>query len=73
MEYTREQIDAIIDENERLREALEYMDKSCLCERFKTKGFDYGQNHKRMGKCDAGGRWITPRDKAKQALNQGGE
>lgn len=35
--------------------------EACLCERFKTKGFDYHETHKRLGKA-GDGRWLTPRD-----------
>jgi hypothetical protein len=70
-----EQTAALQKENKRLREALKYVDKACLCERFPTrkmkKGFDYHEQHPRMGECSGGSRWLTPRDKAKQAL--GGE
>lgn len=39
---------------------MQYVQKSCLCERFKTKGFDYSQKHPYLGKCDGGQRWLTP-------------
>ena len=66
---------ALKAENERLRKALVYVEKACLCTRFSDrkmkKGFDYGETHPKMGKCEGGARFLTPVDKAKQAL--GGE
>lgn len=34
--------------------------ESCLCERFKTKGFDYHEKHQRLG--EGAGRFFTPRE-----------
>lgn len=50
-----------------MSEALEDIEKHCLCERFETKGFDYGELHLRLGKPGVGKRWITPSDVAHQA------
>lgn len=40
---------------------LEDINNACLCERFKTKGFDYGQKHRLLGPPDMGARWNTPK------------
>lgn len=50
-----------------LVEALQYIDKACLCTRY-TKGFDYGDKHKTLGVAGVGERWVTPRDKIFHAL-----
>ena len=34
---------------------------ACLCNRFQTKGFDYGEDHPRLGN-EIGSRFNTPRD-----------
>lgn len=36
--------------------------KHCRCQRFETKGFDYGEEHGLLGKPGVGKRWLTPRD-----------
>lgn len=59
--------DALDDLVSRLAAALEHIEKSCLCERFVQKGFDYHEHHPRMGKC-SNGRWLTPSDIARAAL-----
>lgn len=48
---------------EKLEKMLIDIKESCLCERFKTKGFDYGEDHKRMGKPEFGARWVAPRER----------
>lgn len=45
-----------------LNTALQRIENSCLCERFKTDGFDYGEDHKKLGKPSSGCRWLTPLD-----------
>lgn len=54
-------------------EALEEVNRHCVCDRFKTKGFDYGEAHPLMGKPKAGARWLTPQDIARAALASAGE
>lgn len=56
-------------EHGEMRTALEYVKDACLCERFKTKGFDYGQSHPVLGKAGAGQRWWTPPDEASATLS----
>lgn len=41
---------------------FEHLKKLCVCKRFKTKGFDYGQIHPVLGKCGIGMRWTEPLD-----------
>lgn len=55
-------------QNKILRDAVEHTNEFCLCERFKTMGFDYNEDHKNKGRAKMGGRWLTPRDVAKSAL-----
>lgn len=43
-------------------EIIQYCYDACLCERFSTKGFDYGQNHPVFGKPEKGSRPYTPKD-----------
>lgn len=50
--------DAIILNYEK---AIKMTYDTCLCERFKTKGFDYGEKHPRL-KVEKGTRLNTPRD-----------
>lgn len=61
-------ITALLEENEKLRGALKHTEEFCLCERFKTNGFDYGETHRYMGAPKTGSRWLTPRVVATQAL-----
>lgn len=44
------------------RDALAHVQKLCVCERFKTKGFDYREVHPNLGKADSGSRWTEPRE-----------
>ncbi len=46
------------------RSCIQAMRKQCLCSRFTTKGFDYGEEHKHLGKPKQGSRWLTPTDLA---------
>ena len=55
-------------QNKILRDAVEHTNEFCLCERFKTMGFYYNEDHKNKGRAKMGGRWLTPRDVAKSAL-----
>ena len=55
-------------QNKILRDAVEHTNEFCLCERFKTMGFDYNEDHKNKGRAKMGGRWLTPRDVTKSAL-----
>lgn len=48
--------------------ALNHTIDFCLCDQISTKGFDYGEDHKRCGKAQAGQRWKTPRECAREAL-----
>lgn len=77
--YQREhQASLIVESKERIAvleraldravEALEFVDELCLCRRFKTKGFDYGETHEKVGKAGVGERYITPKDKVFFAL-----
>lgn len=52
---------------DKLVEALENVEKACLCTR-QTYGFDYSDNHEYIGKAGGGKRWNTPDVIAKQAL-----
>lgn len=58
----------------KLVETLKYCLKACQCERFpqrKTKrGFDYGEIHPALGKCEAGARWLTPEAKIEATLKE---
>lgn len=47
------------------REALEYIEQACLCGHHttRTKGFEYGEKHTRLGVVKDGGRWLTPRER----------
>jgi aspartate oxidase len=57
-----------------LSEALEYVSQACLCDRYTArrehKGFDYGQDHPRMGKAKSGSRWVTPSHRAYECLDR---
>lgn len=55
---------------EKAIEALKLAKEHCLCERFKTKGFDYQQNHTNLGKPRGGSRWNTPKDIIEEALKE---
>jgi len=46
----------------RLEDLVNNCYEMCLCERAVTKGFDYGESHKREGSPQAGARFNTPRD-----------
>ena len=59
-EAQQEKIDKLLEALEEADEALDYVEEACLCERFKTKGFDYHEKHKYMGKCESGKRWLSP-------------
>ena len=41
---------------------IEYVYGTCLCERFKTKGFDYHEKHPNRDDNNGGSRPSTPRD-----------
>lgn len=62
---------AMIEErNEKLRvaeKALDTIRKCCLCDR-DTKGFDYHEEHPRLGKAKSGSRWLAPEIIAIEAL-----
>ncbi len=60
--------DALREKLRLAQEALEHTDKFCVCERFKTPGFDYSETHKRQGKPGIGKRWLTPRDVIRDCL-----
>lgn len=68
MEKAESELTKLRKRVEVLLDAVQFTRDYCVCERFKTKGFDYGEEHKRMGKPKEGARWITPQDKAKFAL-----
>lgn len=48
--------------------ALKHSKDFCLCRRVKTTGFDYSEEHPRMGKPKTGARWLTPFDLSHDAL-----
>jgi hypothetical protein len=48
--------------------ALEKTSEHCLCDR-SLPGFDYSENHKRLGMPRSGARWLTPRDIIREALS----
>ncbi len=52
---------------EQAKRDIGYVRKACLCKRFNRwkeyKGFDYGEDHRILGRCSQGGRWLTPSDK----------
>lgn len=52
------------------REALQKVSDSCLCERFKTKGFDYGEKHPHLGNPPMAERWNTPLVMIKSVLTK---
>lgn len=72
-----------MDEIEKLNELLQQCKDHCACERFNTKGFDYSETHRKLGKPDSGKRWLTPTDiigahmieltRARKALEAKGE
>jgi len=47
---------------------IQYIYDTCLCERFKTKGFDYHENHPKRDKGNGGSRPATPIDKIEQII-----
>lgn len=51
-------------------EALKFTKEMCLCRRYKTEGFDYGETHRKAGKAGMGERWLTPQDKVIYALSK---
>lgn len=61
--------DALRKQCEEMVLALEHAKDFCVCERFKTEGFDYGETHPRQGKSEAGKRWLTPKDKIMNVLS----
>ena len=52
---------------EKLERLILNIYEACLCERFKTKGFDYGENHLVLGS-ETGSRFSTPRDMIKSII-----
>lgn len=54
---------AVQIERDRLRETIKQMRDACVCTRG-TNGFDYSENHPKMGKPKPGARWLTPNDLA---------
>jgi hypothetical protein len=59
LDAARRELTAKINQLEQL---LNDAHKHCLCARFETKGFDYGEEHRTLGEPDLGARWLTPRD-----------
>lgn len=57
LEARTEHLSDLLKRREKLIQA---MYESCLCERFKTKGFDYGEIHPKKGRPNIGSRWNTP-------------
>lgn len=55
-----------------LVEALEKIEKHCICTR-NVKGFDYGEKHPILGKAKIGARWLVPVDIARAALKKVGD
>jgi len=51
---------------------LVHTEEFCLCER-NIEGFDYGQEHPKMGKARIGARWLIPSDVARTALRVANE
>lgn len=45
---------------EKAKEGIKKMEQHCLCERFATHGFDYGEKHLKLGAPRLGARWHTP-------------
>ncbi len=64
---SEERIKELEEALKQVREDITYARKACLCKRFSRwkeyRGFDYGQDHRKLGKCEAGARWLTPSDK----------
>lgn len=60
---------------EKAKETIKKMDQHCLCQRFVTFGFDYGEIHERLGKPKAGARWHAPSDISTATIKdiEGGE
>jgi hypothetical protein len=50
------------EEIEKLKRAVNYTYRICMCERFTTNGFDYHEQHPRKDKNNGGTRPATPRD-----------
>ena len=63
-----DELEKLRAENAAMREALTHTMDFCLCDQIRTKGFDYGEDHKRQGKAQPGQRWKTPRECAREAL-----
>lgn len=61
------EIERLKAENAKMRKALEYVEKACLCERFKTKGFDYGEKHPRL-EHKVGARHCSPYIYAREVI-----
>lgn len=51
---------------------LKTVQNHCLCTR-NTKGFDYGEKHKKLGKPNAGARWLVPKDIVNQCFYEWGK
>lgn len=68
-----EELEKLRAENAAMREALTHTMDFCLCDQIRTKGFDYGEDHKRQGKAQPGQRWKTPRECAREALAKLGD
>lgn len=68
--FTQSTLTALQAKLEKAIEALKLAKEHCLCERFKTKGFDYQQNHTNLGKPRGGSRWNTPKDIIEEALKE---
>lgn len=60
--YTK-QLEALLSE---ALDSLKYVNNACQCKRFNRsreyKGFDYGEEHSKLGKPSVGSRWKTPCD-----------
>ena len=68
-----EHVAACFKEHKEQRERIDYLEKlllqcerHCICTR-NTKGFDYGETHKKLGKPKIGARWWTVTDIVKNA------
>lgn len=62
-----------VNSHDILLDTIKYAQKACQCERFPSRkmkrGFDYGEEHPVLGKCETGARWLTPKDKIDAILN----
>ncbi|MCP4395087.1 MAG: hypothetical protein GY804_12590 [Alphaproteobacteria bacterium] len=67
---TKQQLEALVEEYEGI---IQFCYNACMCERFTTYGFDYGETHPRANECTnmkpkSGARKNTPRVRIENSI-----